>query len=83
MSLQATLELLDMLIEDHSIPKNVRLSLSKIKDMLKNASKDELPVKIDAAMQIIEAISSDPNLPSFTRTQIWNLTSLLESINNQ
>ena len=32
-----------------------------------------------ASEQELDEISDDPNIPSFIRTQIWNIVSLLES----
>jgi uncharacterized protein (UPF0147 family) len=77
-ALRDVLELLNDLCEDYSIPKNVRAALSKLKNDLKDPSK-ELRVKIDAALQDIENLSLDPNLAAYARTQIWNLSSLLEA----
>jgi len=31
-------------------------------------------------LQELDDISSDPNMPSYVRTQIWNVVSQLESI---
>ena len=31
----------------------------------------------DKALQELDEISDDPNIPSFTRTQIWNIVSIL------
>lgn len=69
-------ELLQTLVSDKSISKNVREVLGVIQEELRDG---EIAVKIDAAMQKVEDLSLDPNLSPYTRTQIWSLTSLLES----
>ncbi len=76
MDLSEVNELLDALVKDKSISKNIRETLKIIKEELRS---EEVRMKIDAALQRIEDLSLDPNLSTYTRTQIWNLTSLLES----
>ncbi len=72
------LELIEQLEQDSSIPKNVRQSLLKIKEILE--TNEDIAIKVDSAMQILEELSLDPNLSSHARTQIWNLTSTLEAL---
>lgn len=74
------LNLLDSLCKDASISKNVRSVLELIRHNLNTGQ--ELGVKIDSALQKVEDISLDPNLSTYARSQIWNLTSMLESVNN-
>ena len=69
-------ELLSSLTTDSSISKNVRDILDNIMEDLRDG---DVAIKIDAALQKVEDLSLDPNLSPYTRTQIWNLTSLLES----
>lgn len=71
-------ELLDQMCEDYSIPKNVRAILTKVRNNLKGEG--DIKVKIDAAIEAIEGLSLDPNLSSYAREQIWNLTSMLSSL---
>jgi len=37
-------------------------------------------IRIDKSLQGLDEISDDPNLSSYTRMQIWNVVSVLESI---
>ncbi|MBS3064996.1 MAG: UPF0147 family protein [DPANN group archaeon] len=69
-------ELLENLSSDNSISKSVRTILTEIKDDFRD--EDNISIKIDSALQKVEDLSLDPNLNSYTRTQIWNLSSLLE-----
>jgi len=70
-------EILDMMAKDGAVSKNIRDILSAILEELKDDC--NIPIKIDAALQKIEDLSLDPNLSPYVRTQIWNLTSLLET----
>ena len=77
MDLNEVNELLGLLTKDSAISKNIRDILVDINEELKDDK--NIMVKIDAALQKIEDLSLDPNLSPYVRTQIWNLTSLLES----
>ena len=70
-------ELLCIMAKDGAVSKNIRDILSGICEELKDEC--NISIKIDAALQKIEDLSLDPNLSPYVRTQIWNLTSLLES----
>jgi hypothetical protein len=35
-------------------------------------------VRISTAIHILDEIINDPNMPMYTRTQIWNVVSMLE-----
>jgi uncharacterized protein (UPF0147 family) len=69
-------ELLDSILQDSSLSKNIREILAEIKEELSDGKNIEL--KINAALQKTEDLSLDPNLSADVRTQIWNLTTLLE-----
>ena len=75
-------ELIKELIEinsDNGIPKNVRLKISGAILALQQEDKED-SIKANKALQELDEISNDPNMPSYTRTQIWNIVSQLESI---
>ncbi len=70
---------LDKIINDDSVPRNIRRSADNIKKIL--SSEKESPSR-KAAMVIsnLDDIGNDPNVPIHTRTLIWGLSSRLESI---
>ena len=79
---ERTNAVIDALLEvanDNTIPKNVREKINNIIQSLKQD--DELSMKIDRALHDLEAISEDSNLQSYTRTQVWNIVSMLETMN--
>ena len=67
------------LAEDRKIPKNVR---AVIEDAMKELDKEELPAKtrVNTVITMLEEVSNDPNLQPFSRTEIWNVVSMLEMI---
>ncbi|MBT3463612.1 hypothetical protein HOD20_05715 [archaeon] len=71
------IESLEMLKEDHGIPRNIKTKIGEISQILK--SNEDNNLKINKALNILDEISNDDNLQSFTRTQIWNLVSMLEA----
>lgn len=73
------LESLSQLEQDASVPKNVKLKLQNAIVVLKEDGKD-IKIKANKALQHLDDISDDSNLPSYIRPQIWNIVSLLESI---
>ncbi|MEW6329024.1 MAG: UPF0147 family protein [Candidatus Micrarchaeota archaeon] len=70
--------LMDLVINDTSIPKNVRRAVSEAKDKLE--SDDELVAKASAAIYKLDEVSNDINMPMHARTHIWTLLSALETI---
>lgn len=68
---------LDQLLEDTSVPKNVRTAIQKAKDRL---SRDEDEMGVSGAIYALEEVSNDINLPTHARTMIWSLLSELETL---
>ena len=80
MDVETISKLLDEINEDRSVPRNIRTSVQEAKDSL-NDTKQDLEIRISNAISVLDSISNDPNLPIYTRTQIWNVVSMLEVIN--
>jgi len=65
--------------DDRTVPKNIRASCEEcIKDL--QDDKEEISVRLNLCISTLDDVSSDPNIPSYTRTQIWNIVSMLEAI---
>ncbi|VVB60946.1 Uncharacterised protein [uncultured archaeon] len=73
------IEILQDLSIDRKVPRNVR---SVIEDARKELMRTEenLATKINTTVSMLDEISNDPNIQSFTRTQIWNVVSMLEAV---
>lgn len=72
------ISLMDVLIEDSTIPKNIRKVIDEARGHLK--SDQELSTKISSAVQALVGVSEDINMPMHARTQVWTILSALESI---
>ena len=66
--------------DDITVPKNVRLKVEKVMKVLDEET--EIEIKVSKALNEMEEIADDANLQSYTRTQVWNVISALEKINN-
>lgn len=75
-------EFLEQIKNDRTVPKNVRSSIEIAQNDLKDKTKDML-IKINSAISILEEASNDTNIPTYTRTQIWNIISMLEILNEK
>ena len=72
------IEFLTELQEDSTIPKNVKAKIGKVAALL--ADNQELKVRVNKALHMLDDISSDGNLEPFVRTQLWNVASMLEKL---
>jgi hypothetical protein len=71
--------LIDQILEDKTVPKNIRDRAEKSKHNLLDKA-TELNVSVSKAIQLLDEISEDSNIPVYTRTQVWNIVTLLESL---
>jgi len=69
---------MDMLINDTSVPKNVRSAIGEARQKLD--SQADYIIKISEAIYSLDSVSNDINLPPQARTSIWNILGMLESI---
>ncbi len=70
---------LSQIEQDETVPKNVRDKVRSSITALQGNDKS-IEVKINISLQELDEIADDPNIPVYTRTQIWHAVSLLESI---
>ncbi|MFQ6009831.1 MAG: UPF0147 family protein [Candidatus Aenigmatarchaeota archaeon] len=71
--------LLKQVAEDRSVPRNIR---EKILESIETLQKEDQPLelRINTVISNLDEVSNDPNIPMYTRTQIWNIVSTLESM---
>ena len=71
-------EMLAEIVNDRTVPKNIRAAAEESKMVLDGEGDIEL--KISSAIGTLDDIINDSNMPMYTRTQIWNIVSLLEQM---
>ena len=77
--LQQLATVMDQLIDDTSVPRNIRRGADHAKKALLNKS-DALDVRIASAVSVLDELANDPNIPLHGRTIIWNIISGLETV---
>ncbi len=68
---------IEFLIEDGSIPKNLKRLLNGIEERLKKKCDD---IEISSILYELEDITNNNNVPQFCRSAMWSLISKLENL---
>ncbi len=75
------INMLENVMNERGVPRNVRESLDNAAKTLDSRSrKESSKEKISQAISILDESAGDPNLATYTRTQIWGIVSLLEGM---
>ncbi len=77
-NIEAVVEMMDALVEDFSVPRNIRNSVAEGRERM--LGDEDLSVRVTAAIYKLDDISNDINMPPHTRTDIWSIISQLEAI---
>jgi uncharacterized protein (UPF0147 family) len=78
--LKEVLDLMDEVINDTSVPRNIRKTVEDAK--IKIGEKAD-STNLSMAIYMMDDISNDINMPAHTRTEIWTIISELESLKEQ
>ena len=71
------IDVMKELLDDQVVPRNVK---ARIENAMKALQEDkEISIKINKALDELDEIGDDANMEPYTRSQIWNLVSALES----
>ncbi|MFH0927218.1 MAG: UPF0147 family protein [Candidatus Micrarchaeota archaeon] len=70
--------LMEMVIEDTAVPKNIRKVVQEAREHLR--SNEELTTRVSSAIYSLDGVDEDINMPMHARTQIWTILSALESM---
>ena len=76
--LQSVLEAIADMREDSTIPRNVKAKLTEISLLLN--SEGDLTMHVNKVLETLDGISDDVNLQSYTRMQLLNIVSMLETV---
>lgn len=70
---------LNQLATSPSTPRNIRKSITNLLEELKS---EEYSMSVRAAntTSLLDDITQDPNMPSYVRTSLWQIVSMLENI---
>ncbi len=71
--------ILTMISEDNTTPRNIRRAAKDALEILTSPGQSH-GIRAAQAVNILDDISQDPNMPAYTRTRIWNVVSILEIV---
>lgn len=71
--------ILSYISEDRTTPRNIRRVAKDAFNILELTDQSQA-VRASQAINILDEISQDPNMPPYTRIRIWNIVSILEVI---
>jgi uncharacterized protein (UPF0147 family) len=77
--IRQALTLLTMIINDPSIPRNIRRAATQAVRILQDSSLS-LGVRASNAVSVLDEVSQDPNMPVHARTTLWNIVTILETV---
>lgn len=70
---------LEQLMDDTSVPRNIRRGAEEAQEVLLDGS-TALDVRKSSAINILDDLANDPNIPMHGRTLIWSVMSQLEPL---
>ena len=69
---------LNEMMNDNTVPKNVK---TKIQSTISALSEEaEMSIRVNKALNELDELTDDVNIEPYTRTQLWNVVSMLEMI---
>jgi len=76
--LQIIVEDLSSIEQDTTVPRNARERI-KIAIGILSTNDKSMNLRIDKSIQELGDVAEDPNVPQYTKIQIWSVVSQLES----
>jgi hypothetical protein len=73
------IELLEDIMKDRGVPRNVKSSLEESIRSIKTENESD-SVKISTLISILDDASNDTNISLYARTKIWDVVSKLEEL---
>ncbi len=82
-NLDPIVKLLTGIVEDRTVPRNIRAAAEEAKKELTEKTENGWDIRLSSAISVLDEIINDPNMPMYTRTQIWNIVSMLEAVKRE
>jgi uncharacterized protein (UPF0147 family) len=82
-NLEPIIKLLNGITEDRTVPRNIRAAAEEAKKELTEKDNNNWDIRLSSAISVLDDITNDPNMPIYTRTQIWNVVSMLEAVKRE
>jgi len=68
------IEIMESILDDRMVPRNIR---SKVEEAITKVKTNNVTT-LSEAVYILDDISNDVNMPEHTRTDIWQIISMIE-----
>ena len=81
--IEPIIKLLTGIVEDRTVPRNIRAAAEEAKKELTEETENSWDIRLSSAISVLDEIINDPNMPMYTRTQIWNIVSMLEAVKRE
>ncbi len=81
MKVEEVLELVEEMLEDATLPRNVKRALQEVDETLKKEG--DVDVKVVKCIYTLEKVTEDQNILPHVRMQLWNVISALESVKTE
>jgi uncharacterized protein len=77
-AIQEIIDSLANIHEDNDLPKNIK---TKIKDSMNILANNDcnIDLRVNESLEELSTLAEDPNIPTYTKMQIWSIVSQLES----
>jgi len=82
-NIEPIIKLLTQVVEDRTVPRNIRAAAEEAKKELTEKTENSWDIRLSSAISVLDEIINDPNMPMYTRTQIWNIVSMLEAVKRE
>ncbi|MEM0378309.1 MAG: UPF0147 family protein [Thermosphaera sp.] len=79
--LKNAIYLLVSIVNDTAVPRNIRRAATEALNQLRDERLTP-GVKAANAISLLDQVSQDPNMPLNTRTKIWQIIAILETIHD-
>lgn len=76
---ESVIPLIQQIANDRTVPRNIRAKCEDSIVILQNIQQEEA-IRVNRVVSNMDEVSNDPNIPMYTRTQVWNIVSVLESL---
>ena len=76
---ESVIPLIQQIANDRTVPRNIRAKCEDSIVILQNMQQEEA-IRVNRVVSNMDEVSNDPNIPMYTRTQVWNIVSVLESL---
>jgi uncharacterized protein (UPF0147 family) len=77
---QEIIDNINYVLEDPALQRNIKSKLDQIVQILKTVTKQDIRLKAGKCTDLLSDVCEDVNIQSFVRTQLFQISGMLESL---